>query len=276
MSTLTIESAFVETDEGVSLHCLTSGRGPSLVFVPGWMTTAEFWEPQIRHFAAWYRVVAVDPRSQGDSTKCDDGNSTEQRARDLAALIDRLGLAPATVVAWSKGVTDLLSMVDQFGTASLRSVVFVDGPIVSPGHDPEVFNILVDQVKKMQRDRRTHSDELIRRLLKKPHGDDLFDRLAAAIRKTPTNTAIALQFDALSFDYRAALKALDRPAMFVGRGEKPGPHVDIFRAERPGDRVEIFSESGHVLFLDEPDRFNHLLEEFLGPPASAGVSERRP
>lgn len=268
MTPSTIESGYIAAEDGVSLHYLESGRGPGLVFVPGWMTTAEFWEPQIRHFAADYRVVALDPRSQGDSAKSDDGNSTDQRARDLATLIERLGLAPATVVAWSKGVTELLSLVEQRGTTLLRGVVLVDGPIVSPGHDPEIFDLLVGQVRKMQQDRRAHSDELIRRLLKKPHPEALYERLAAAIRKTPTNTAIALQFDTLAFDFRETLRTLDRPMMFVGRGEKPGPHVDIFRTARPADRVEVFSESGHVLFLDEPQRFNQLVTEFLGQLAA--------
>lgn len=261
----TIESAFVTTADGVSLHYLESGRGPSLVFVPGWTTTAQFFEPQIQHFASSYRVVAVDPRSQGDSTKTTEGNSTEQRAQDLATLIDRLALAPAAVVAWSMGVADLLSLIDQFGTSSLRSVVLVDGAIVSPSVDPEMFSLLVGEVKKMQRDRRAYSAELIRRLFRRPHADDFYARLAAATLETPTNTAIAMQFDSLAFDYRAALRALDRPVMFAGRSGKPGPgtQVDIFREERPNDRVELFPQSGHAVFLDEPDRFNAIVGDFL-------------
>jgi non-heme chloroperoxidase len=31
---------------------------------------------------------------------------------------------------------------------------------------------------------------------------------------------------------------------------------------RPGTEVEIFVESGHTLFVDEPERFNALIRRF--------------
>ena len=32
---------------------------------------------------------------------------------------------------------------------------------------------------------------------------------------------------------------------------------------RPGTRIEVFQQAGHALFVDEPQRFNALLEQFL-------------
>ena len=68
-----LKSGFFTTSDGVKLHYLESGAGPAILFVPGWTGVAEFWAPQMRHFAGSHRVVALDPRSQGDSDKPAEG-----------------------------------------------------------------------------------------------------------------------------------------------------------------------------------------------------------
>lgn len=69
-----VKDGFVTTSDGVGLHYLESGSGPSILFVPGWTMPAEIWEPQMRHFWARYRVVAMDPRSQGASDRPTEGH----------------------------------------------------------------------------------------------------------------------------------------------------------------------------------------------------------
>jgi len=88
-----LRSGFVTTSDGIELHYLEAGNGPAILFVPGWTGVGEFWEPQLNHFARSHHVVALDPRSQGDSEKAADGNYTERRAQDIKEIIDRL--APA-------------------------------------------------------------------------------------------------------------------------------------------------------------------------------------
>jgi pimeloyl-ACP methyl ester carboxylesterase len=35
-----------------------------------------------------------------------------------------------------------------------------------------------------------------------------------------------------------------------------------------GARLEVFSEAGHALFVDEPERFNGLVEEVMSAPGA--------
>ncbi|PYU55403.1 MAG: hypothetical protein DMG56_25300 [Acidobacteria bacterium] len=51
--------------------------------MPAWIG-----DPQIQYFAGHYHVVALDPRSQGDSDKPLEGNSPERRAQDIKELDD--------------------------------------------------------------------------------------------------------------------------------------------------------------------------------------------
>ena len=102
-------------------------RTPTILFVPGWMTPGWIWEHQIAHFAKNYRVVAMDPRSQGESSKPSEGHYPAARARDIKSLVDQLKLAPVVLVAYTSGVTEAVSYVDQFGTETLAGLVLVNG-----------------------------------------------------------------------------------------------------------------------------------------------------
>ena len=73
------------TSDGVELHYLEAGSGPTIVFVPGWTAPAEIWEPQMAHFAATHRVVALDPRSQGRSRKRQKGTTSSVAGRTSAS-----------------------------------------------------------------------------------------------------------------------------------------------------------------------------------------------
>ena len=78
-----VRGGFFTTSNGVRLHYLEAGRGPSLVFEPGWTMPADIWQPQIDYFSRSYHVVALDPRSQGESQKVTEGHSIERRAGDI-------------------------------------------------------------------------------------------------------------------------------------------------------------------------------------------------
>ena len=70
----------VDVGEGVSLRIIEAGQagpGPTLVFIPGWSTGADIWREQIDRFASTYRVIAFDPRSQGQSTITTNGDTPE-------------------------------------------------------------------------------------------------------------------------------------------------------------------------------------------------------
>ena len=39
--------------------------------------------------------------------------------------------------------------------------------------------------------------------------------------------------------------------------------AEMVRERWPEIRVEVLEDTGHALFVDEPERFNRVLEEFL-------------
>ena len=101
-----IESKYVTVAPGVELHILEKGEGKPLVFIPGLTFSGEIFKNQLEYFSSEYRVIAIDPRGQGYSAKTVDGNDYLTHGRDVAGLIDALGLKDIVLIGWSTGNLD--------------------------------------------------------------------------------------------------------------------------------------------------------------------------
>ena len=259
---LKVKSDFITTPDGIKIHYIEAGTGPAMLFVPGWTMPAEIWEKQIAYFAKTHRVVAMDPRSQGDSTKAADGNYPAAHARDIRAVVDQLKLAPVVLVGWSMGATELAAYVDQFGTSTLARLVFVDG-YAGADFDPDFTAKMRQWAAGFQTDRRKQTEEFVHSMYKRPQTEEYFRRVTEAALLTPTNTAMALFVGAFTSDCRPALAKIDKPTLIVAA---QSPWVNVYQDMQKriaGSRIEVFENVGHALFVDDPDRFNSLLDEFL-------------
>ncbi|HXM05667.1 MAG TPA: hypothetical protein VN939_23840 [Chthoniobacterales bacterium] len=76
--------------------------------------------------------------------------------------------------------------------------------------------------------------------------------------------AVALIYDMISVtDFSNAFARINRPLLFAYEPALE-PNADFLNAKL-GDtvRLERFDQAGHALFVDDPVRFNHLVEEFV-------------
>lgn len=65
-------------------------------------------------------------------------------------------------------------------------------------------------------------------------------------------------------DFRPALARIDKPALIIVAAEGPcGEACEDMHKRIPGSRLEIMDNVGHALFVDDPERFNTLLENFI-------------
>ncbi|MFJ8001374.1 alpha/beta fold hydrolase [Streptomyces sp. NPDC096310] len=78
--------------------------GPGVVLLHGLMGRASHWDATARWLAARHRVVAFDQRGHGHSEKPPEGPFTrEAYVGDAETVIERLGLAPVTLIGHSMG-----------------------------------------------------------------------------------------------------------------------------------------------------------------------------
>ncbi len=223
--------------------------------MPGWI-----WEQQITHFSTITRVVAMDPRAQGQSTRTSEGLYPEARARDIRAVIDQLHLAPVVLVGWSMAVSEVVSYLNLFGNDDVAGIVLVDG---TAGMDADKVGMMVQFASGMMKDRAKATESFVRNMYRKPQSEDYLKKVTEASLSTPTNSAMALFVGSAGTDNRPALAKIARPTLLVVT-KSPWDAVYFDMQKRiPGARLEQFDDAGPALFVDDAARFNSLVEEFM-------------
>jgi microsomal epoxide hydrolase len=257
------KSNFFKASDGTRIHYVEAGSGRAIVFIPGWTMPAWIWQKQIDALSNQYHVIAVHPRSQGESDKPTYGHLPENRARDYKELVDHLALKQPALVGWSMGCGELLKYVELFGTANVGAVVLVDG-FVADKPSPEMFSGLAGWMNQLQQDRAKHADLFVRHMYSKPQPEDYLKRVIDASMQVPADTAVVLIYNSHGINHWfIAFAKLDRPLMFAYQPDNQ-QSADFLKSKL-GDKVRLerFEGDGHALFVDDPDKFNRVLDEFM-------------
>lgn len=263
------KSETFHTSDGVTLHYFDAGspQAPALVLIPGWTMPADIFEPQINELSKRFRVVALDPRSQGDSEKTSEGNTLECHARDISELLQHLKLANVVLLGWSNGIPDTLVFVEQFGTSNLRGVVLVDGFLNAAG--PQMQKGFTGMLKSFQADRQKFADTFVRGMYRTKQSEDYIQHVKTASLKTPTNTAVVEMFNVLGHgDFTPILAKLDKPVIYIYEPQLES-QAKLLQSTLPKSQVEFFQNAGHAMFVDEPEHFNKVVSDFIDslPPS---------
>ncbi len=259
-----IVEGFVDS-EGVRIHYIAAKSNPakklSILFVPGVMMPAWIWERQIAYFSKDYRVAAIEPRSQGDSDKVMEGHNAFMMAKDIQAVVETLNLEPFILVGWSIGVSQVLNYAAHFATEKLKGLVLVDG---IAGIDPTVsfYPSIVEFWSQFQMDRTANTKKFIKMIFKKTYTEEYYEKLTEVALRTPTDTVMTLLYNYILQDFRSLLPKIQTPTYMAVIDGPRTEYMKQIQKSFPNCNLEVF-QSGHAIFVDEPERFNHSLEAFI-------------
>lgn len=263
---------FVTLADGARIHYIEGGgrrNAPPPLFIPGWTMGVGVWRTQMRRCAPDYRVLAIDPRSQGESSKTPDGNTPEQRAHDLDALLRQPKLDQVVLVGWSQAVQDVAAHVSRYGTAKLAGIVLVDAAVSAEPDfldtHPQVAKASLGRMATCAAQPRACLQGMLRAILCKPLGADTIRRLVEDSLRTPTSTGTAmLVADMFAVDRRPALAKFDKPTLIIAAGGSFELADQLAEAKRMTDaRTVVIPDAGHAVFDDQPELFEHALRDFL-------------
>src|SRR5207302_1245952 len=111
--------------DGVKLHYLVSGRGPSVILLHGYAETSRMWRPLIPRLAEKFTVIAPDLPGIGDSDIPKDGSDMATAATRIHALAKSLGIEKARVVGHDIGLMVAYAYAAQF-PAEVTKLVLMD------------------------------------------------------------------------------------------------------------------------------------------------------
>jgi pimeloyl-ACP methyl ester carboxylesterase len=247
------------------------GRGASLVFVHGFGSEAAVnWHAQLVAFAPEFDVIAPDLPGFGRSGRPAQGNSIALQVRCLRALLDRLGVERVTLVGHSLGGWISLAFAATHPERVARLVV-VDAAGLQFEPDLGLQRALlpetIDDVRL-----------LIRANFQRPVRLPAFvlrDLLRIAQRDVGSRTALLehLVYGDEHLDDRLA--SIDMPTLVVWGAADPLTPLGLgerIAAAVPRARLVTFADGAHSPNVEQPERFNRLLREFLRERAAADTS----
>jgi len=257
---------------GIDTFYEDSGKGPPVVLIHGHSLDRRMWDPQVAPLLdAGCRVVRYDVRGHGQSEAPATGYIWQNYSLDLRDLLDRLKIAaPAHLVGLSMGGGIALQFaVDH--PQRVASLVLVDSTVPGYTYSSEYTQTVEELVQAV----RTEGPRpaLQRVWLTHP--------LLAGIRRFPERfdflKSMVLAYSARDYldetEYpQPQWQVIDRLAeiraptlVLVGEEDLPDFRLiaDILAANISGARQEVIGGAGHLLNLEQPDRFNDALLRFL-------------
>lgn len=88
---------------GIKIWFASFGRGEPVVLLHGGLANANYWGHQVRALQTHYRVIVMDSRGHGRSSRNAQAYGYDLMASDVLALMDHLGIKQAAIVGWSDG-----------------------------------------------------------------------------------------------------------------------------------------------------------------------------
>ena len=283
------------TIDGVNLHYFCGGSGPPLVLVHGLGSSAavEFYY-NLEPLAAHHRVFAIDLPGFGRSDKPVLEYTIDLFVRAVSDLMATEGIERAAVMGVSMGGRVALGLALD-SPEKVKRLVLVDALGVGAPRRVLAYSILLTRglgeltLRGTARALRQMNPAVIRRFwgwyLKRPNRVASIwsdERIAnhGTLLATPEYRAAylsALRSIAGMRQLRNGVVVEDRlaelrmPTLLIWGGHDhifPASHARAAKDRIPNGRLEVFDDSGHTPQMEEPDRFNRVVFDFLQEPAS--------
>ena len=251
--------------DDTKLDVTTAGSGDAVVLLHGFPFSHEIWKSQIERLAQSHFVVASDLRGLGKSQVTAGPYLMETLAGDLAAVLDALGVERATIVGHSLGGYVSLAFFRMFSERVQRLA------LVCSRIDADAPEVAKNRLNMAQDAENAGMRPMIER-----YGDSYFaPQTGADVRAKvfeimkhtdPHGAAAMLRGMAARVGSEDLIEELALPVLIVaGKQDTISPPAiwnDVLTRLARG-RLEVFEQSAHLPMLEEPDRLNGCLANFL-------------
>lgn len=252
-------------NDGCQLHYEEYGFGTPVVLLHGLGSSTRDWENQKSALAAHYKVILFDLRGHGRSDRPRENYSIEGFADDVLALLDQLQLQQVHLVGISMGGMVAFQLaVDQ--PQRLLSLTIVNS-------SPEVkVDSLASalQIGKRWLFSRLLSMQSIGRMISKllfpePGQVAMRDEVVERWRLNDKHAYLASLDAIIGWGVRGRLAAIPCPVLVIAADQDYTPVTQkaAYVAELPDARLLVIEDSHHATPIDQPQRFNAALLEFL-------------
>jgi pimeloyl-ACP methyl ester carboxylesterase len=266
----------LHSSDGVSIHYEETGSGTPMLFLHEFSGDESSWEPQVRYFSRRYRCITFSARGYLPSDVPQDNEmySQEIAVADAVSVIDHLEIDQAHLVGLSMGGFTALHL-GLSNASRCRSITIAGvGYGCSPTPDGGAWFASTQELADF------YSDDPIGAAaahaiapgrvpfqIKDPRGwQEFATQLAGHSSVGSSSTMRMIQGRRPNlYDLRDELSAFEVPLLIISGDEDDGClETDLFlKRTVHSSALAVLPRTGHTLNLEEPARFNDLVQDFV-------------
>ncbi len=246
--------------DSVSIGYTVRGEGtPALAFVHCWCCDSDYWKNQVPHFAKRHTVVAIDLAGHGSSGLERNDWTLGAFASDVASVVKALDLEEVILVGHSMG-----------GPVALEAARLLAGRVIGVvGIDTyQDFGRTIPEEQRAQFLAAFEADfpGVTRRFVRSmfPPGADsmLIEVIVEDMAAAPPAVGIGAMKNLLAYDPAPAAGEIEIPIYAINSEMFP-TNVEGNKKLAKSFDVKFMPGVGHFVHLEDPERFNRLLEEVV-------------
>ncbi len=283
-------SRFIDVD-GVRVHYQEKGVGSPLILIHGFTSSTYSWKDVFEPLSKNFRVIAVDLKGFGFSSKPDGDYTRRAQAVLVGHLLDQLKIDKAWFCGHSMGGEVALNLVLQ-NPARVSGLILIDsaGVAVKGGGSLAPGYLLVPVVGRVLMAFALTSDKLVREGLEKSFFDDskvTAERVAYYHRPLKSRggqlAALRARTQFAQLPVEAEVGRITVPTLIIWGAEDeliPLEAGHKLNAAIKGSQLVVFEQCGHAPQEEMPDRALAEITKFIEiqnarqTPASSAVRER--
>lgn len=248
----------------VKLYYQDEGRGEPIVFLHGFTCDHRMWKLQLDYFSLTNRVIVLDSRGHGKSDAPKTDYSRAHRANDLLALVNELNIEKTHLVGLSMGGSTAIGFALEHQNR-LKSLTLVSTG--AAGHNPGKKVEIVTQIAKKEgieaakkkwlewtttwfKDRDPQIGQLMTEMANDHSGAIWLDPMRGKYPRT-----VDLE-NVHQITVPTLIVVGDLDQIFL-------PLAKDLQKEIKGSVLSIFENTGHMVNLEYPQKFNRELSEFI-------------
>lgn len=243
------------------------GAGQAVVLLHGWCLNGRLWTYEEEQLAGYCDVVVPDLPGFGRSDGVVGPFDLDRYRASVAELLDELDLHDAVLVGFAFGALVAMAAAAD-DDARVSGLVLIGVPSASRF-------VYEKMPKAMRRDWPLFASRSARAICGQPQSDATLDWLGGMFGATPLPVAIEVNGLLGSTEPSEMAPEVSVPSLFVHGAQDdvvPVEVADECAALMPSARVERVDECGHLVLIDQKQRFHELVDGFLREVASSRAS----
>lgn len=262
------------TSDNVNIYYEIKGEGTPIVFIHGFTEDHNSFRIQQRALSKKYKVITYDLRGHGVSDRVNYGLNMERFALDLRELIDYLEIEGIILVGWSMGAWVIFEYINLFGLEKISKICIVDkGPKVINDnnwnlglyHGKYTMEDALKDLDLIKNNWMKFAEKFIKTMT--PYFNESQLKIAMdKMKKNSPHVMYSMWKALIEKDYRDILSRISIPTLIIFGGKSTFYSVDVgkyIKEKIKDSQLIIFEDCTHLLVLENPIRFNRVLEEFI-------------